>query len=790
IANDLDLDPRARQIEGTPVEEESLMAVPLVARSELKGMLNLYRLGRGNGFGEAELALAERFAELAALALDNAQIRERLEAEIVHDHLTGLYNHRYFQERLAEEMSRSARAGLSMSLVLIDIDDFKRINERDGHLVGDQWLAALGSLLRTESRAADVVCRVGGEEFAVVMPGTSAPEAVAVAQRLRERVSTIQMGGEGGPITVSIGVAEGPAHATVPKELVACVNYALLQAKGVGPGQVAAYLEGEWSGVRGVPQHEVRMVGHLKLLQTIGSKLNRLQDVEAIGETVVAELRGLIDFHNCRIYLLDRDRETLWPIAFQGILTEYRGETEEALLTKVGEGITGRAAEVGEPIYAPDAEQCEFAVHIPGTPAIDESILAVPMKFDDRVIGVVVLSKLGLNQFDIDDLRLLESLASHAAVAFENARLFQEQRQAAETANELLGVSQALTQTRDPHRVMQRVVTSMSGLLSCPMVSAWIRQEDGSFQCEAHVGHNQDEARLRSMRVPSSVAVQHFLSTDDPFVIPADIVATLPVKFSVRGPDRAVLVAPVKWEPDGLAALVATAESPARSFTDRDYRLARGVADLASLAMGNATRFADLERAYLQTIEVLANALEAKDEYTSGHAREVAEFSITVGREMGLQPDELRVLELAGIFHDIGKIGVASNIINKPAALDPDEMAEMQKHPEIGAQILAPVEFLQPVRPIVRAGHERWDGKGYPDGLAGEDIPLGARIIFVCDAYHAMTSDRAYRKALPEEEALRRLGDAAGTQFDPGVVDAFMRVHERGEIRHPHPRSQ
>src|SRR5204863_8477436 len=209
-------------------------------------------------------------------------------------------------------------------------------------------------------------------------------------------------------------------------------------------------------------------------------------DVEAIGEMVIHELRGLIDYHNCRIYLLDPDGETLRPIAFQGTFA-YDSETADALVTKVGEGITGRAAEVGEPIYAPDAEQCEFAVHIPGTPAIDESILAVPMKFDDRVIGVVVLSKLGLNQFDIDDLRLLESLASHAAVAFENARLFQEQRQAAETANELLGVSQALTQTRDPHRVMQRAVTSMSGSLSCPMVSAWIRQEDGSFQCEAHV---------------------------------------------------------------------------------------------------------------------------------------------------------------------------------------------------------------------------------------------------------------------------------------------------------------
>jgi HD-GYP domain-containing protein (c-di-GMP phosphodiesterase class II)/putative methionine-R-sulfoxide reductase with GAF domain len=529
------------------------------------------------------------------------------------------------------------------------------------------------------------------------------------------------------------------------------------------------------------------MVGHLKLLQAIGSKLNRLQDVEAIGRTVLAELKALIDYHNCRIYLLDPDDVWLRPVAFEGDLTEYEGETEDALLTKVGEGITGRVAEVGEPIYAPDAEQCEFAVHIDGTPTIDESILAVPLKFDDRVIGVVVLSKLGLNQFDVDDLRLLESLASHAAVGFENARLFEEQRQAAETANELLGVSQALTQTRDPHRVMQRVVSSMSGLLGCSLVSAWIRGEDGSFTCEAQVGYRpQEETRVLAMQVPTVVASKLMVSTDAPFVLSAEVVADMPPEFVVRPSNRPVLVAPVKWEPDGLGALAAFPDSPSRTFTERDYRLARGVADLASLAMGNATRFADLERAYLQTIEVLANALEAKDEYTSGHAREVAEFSITVGREMGLGQDELRVLELAGIFHDIGKIGVASNIINKPGALEPDEMAEMQKHPEIGAQILAPVEFLQPVRPIVRAGHERWDGNGYPDGLQGEDIPLGARIIFVCDAYHAMTSDRAYRKALPEGEALRRLREASGTQFDPAVIAAFLRAHGRGQIRHPH----
>jgi diguanylate cyclase (GGDEF)-like protein/putative nucleotidyltransferase with HDIG domain len=782
LVNDVDLDPRAHQIAGTPQEEESLMTVPLVARDELKGMLNLYRLGRGNGFAEGELALAERFAELAALALDNAQIRERLESEIVTDHLTGLFNHRYFQERLGEEMRRSARTSLPVALVLIDIDDFKRINERDGHLVGDRVLAALGSLLRTESRASDVVCRVGGEEFAVVMPATTASDAVRLIERLQERVGAADLSGHG-DLTLSVGVAEAPAHANGPKELMACANYALLQAKATGRGGAAAYLEGEWSGVRAVPQHEARMVGHLKVLQAISAKLNRLQDVRKIGETVLVELRQLIDYHNCRVHLLDPGGQILLPIAFKGELTEYEGETYEALVTSVGEGITGRVALTGEPIYAADVSQCEFAVQIPGTTDIDESILAAPLKFDGRVIGTIVLSKLGLNQFDVDDLRLLESVASHAAIALANARLFEEERQAGEISNALLRVSQALTRTHDPNQVMVEVVGSLADLLACERASAWMREEDGTFRCHASVGHSAEEAhRLREMVVPAAVADRFILSVEEPFYLPAGITESLPDDLRLWPESMPVLVAPVRWEPEGLGALVATGE-PARTFSPRDLRLGRGVADLASLALGNASRFAEIERAYVQTVEVLANALEAKDGYTGNHAREVAEISMSVGRAMELPHADLRLLELAGIFHDIGKIGVGTEIINKPGPLNDVEMAAMKRHPEIGAEILAPVEFLQPIRPIIRAGHERWDGRGYPDGLAGEEIPLLARIIFVCDAFHAMTSDRAYRKALPEPEALRRLKEAAGSQFDPRVVECFLRAHAAGGIR-------
>ena len=176
----------------------------------------------------------------------------------------------------------------------------------------------------------------------------------------------------------------------------------------------------------------------------------------------------------------------------------------------------------------------------------------------------------------------------------------------------------------------------------------------------------------------------------------------------------------------------------------------------------------------LSTVEALANAAEANDRYTSTHAREIKELALRVASEMELPSERMEQLELGALFHDIGKIGVATSILRKRGPLSPEERAEIEKHPEWGERILSPIDELAEVRPIVRHCHERWDGAGYPDALAGEAIPLESRIIFVCDAFHAMTTERPYRKALPVEEAVRRLREGAGTQFDPDVVDVFL----------------
>lgn len=184
-----------------------------------------------------------------------------------------------------------------------------------------------------------------------------------------------------------------------------------------------------------------------------------------------------------------------------------------------------------------------------------------------------------------------------------------------------------------------------------------------------------------------------------------------------------------------------------------------------------------LKASLVGTAEALANALEAKDDYTANHASEVAELAVAVGAQMGMDEEELEALRYGAIFHDIGKIAIPDAILNKPGPLDPEEREMMMRHPAIGADILEPIPFLpEAVREMVRHDHEHFDGSGYPGGLAGEEIPIGARIILVVDSYHAMTSDRPYRKALSESDARAELGRHSGSQFDPSVVAAFLKV--------------
>jgi putative nucleotidyltransferase with HDIG domain len=184
--------------------------------------------------------------------------------------------------------------------------------------------------------------------------------------------------------------------------------------------------------------------------------------------------------------------------------------------------------------------------------------------------------------------------------------------------------------------------------------------------------------------------------------------------------------------------------------------------------------YAQLEQNTLEAIESLNATVEAKDPYTAGHSQRVQDLAVAVGRQLGLEGTRLDSLRLAGLFHDIGKLAVPDAILTKPARLTAEEFAQIQQHSEAGARIVARLGRLRDAVPIIRHHHERWDGNGYPDGIAGEAIPLEAAIVGLADAWDAMTTDRPYQPALSVQDALREIRQGRGTQFAPEVVDAFL----------------
>jgi len=187
-----------------------------------------------------------------------------------------------------------------------------------------------------------------------------------------------------------------------------------------------------------------------------------------------------------------------------------------------------------------------------------------------------------------------------------------------------------------------------------------------------------------------------------------------------------------------------------------------------------------LNRLYLSTIETLAMAIDAKDQITHGHIRRVQQYAVKLAQELGITDDHLlKAIEAAALLHDMGKLAVPEYILNKPGKLSPTEFEKMKKHATVGADILAAIEFPYPVVPIVRHHHENWDGSGYPAGLRGTDIPIGARILSVVDCFDALISDRPYRPRLADEAALAILLERRGTMYDPWVVDTFTRVHRK-----------
>jgi HD-GYP domain-containing protein (c-di-GMP phosphodiesterase class II) len=226
------------------------------------------------------------------------------------------------------------------------------------------------------------------------------------------------------------------------------------------------------------------------------------------------------------------------------------------------------------------------------------------------------------------------------------------------------------------------------------------------------------------------------------------------------------------------SALRARLDRTEREASERQRQLERYAADLREVFKQERARAQQLRDSYKATVRALSNAVEARDAYTGKHAERVTAYGIALSQAIGLDTNLRPGIEFGFLLHDVGKVAVPDAVLFKPGRLDPDEFALIARHPVVGSEILRDVDFLGEGKLVVRHHHERWDGDGYPDGLAGEAIPLAARVFAVADALDALTTDRPYRRGTRFARARSEIRDHAGSQFDPGVVDAFDTISD------------
>jgi putative nucleotidyltransferase with HDIG domain len=344
----------------------------------------------------------------------------------------------------------------------------------------------------------------------------------------------------------------------------------------------------------------------------------------------------------------------------------------------------------------------------------------------------------------------------------------------------LVSFSRAIANERVAQRMLRiasRHLTMLLNAKAC-LVS---QVEDGLLREVADYAlTNRQVARGLSYYLTDYPTTAAVLMTGKPCSVSAeDPDADSTELFVLREMDmQAVLLVPVVVEGRSWG-LIEIYDTRPRVFSGLERHLAEVAATQVGSLLASYEHEARAQRLYGETLASLSNALEAKDVSTSRHTEEVVRLAVAVATELGLELDQQRDVELGAVLHDIGKVRVPESILNKPGPLTESELDIMQTHPEIGEHILRPIQSMKPILPIVRHHHERWDGTGYPDRLAGVAIPLGARIVAVCDAYRAMSEDRPYRNALSEEDARRELEAGAGNQFDPDCVAALLRALDR-----------
>ncbi|MFZ2961045.1 MAG: GAF domain-containing protein [Candidatus Ozemobacteraceae bacterium] len=516
-----------------------------------------------------------------------------------------------------------------------------------------------------------------------------------------------------------------------------------------------------------------RKVFELSTLHQAGRIINSVLNLDHLYEVIVdTTIQILGGVKRCSLMLATPATQEFVIKIAKGLDV---GVLPSSRRVPIGRGIAGKVYATGEPVLINDLKEDDTGVKLEGS-AVVRSSLCVPLRVNDEVVGIISAgNKISGEPFGGDDLNLLETLATQAGIAIKNARLYQDlDRKIFELAT-LHEVGKSLSMVLDLERLLELILEMTTRVLGGVRAGSLILFDEttGLLHVKMFKGMNR-EVTPGPIKIGEGIAGKVY-ERGEPMLINNIKTenATDPVSGNVA---KSSLCVPLKIKELKLGVLSVSDKLSGESFDENDLDMLVTLASQISITLNNAKLYEELEASYLAAVRALANSLDAKDAYTAGHSERVAWYSVEIGKMMKLNPPDVKNLHIGALLHDIGKIGISENIINKSSRLTEEEFQLIKTHPGRGASIIEPAKFLKEKIPLIKYHHERYDGKGYPEGLAGEMIPKLARIVCVADSYDAMTSKRAYRDNIGRAAAVSELTRCSGTQFDPNVVAAFLEV--------------
>src|SRR5437899_2792055 len=485
---------------------------------------------------------------------------------------------------------------------------------------------------------------------------------------------------------------------------------------------------------------------------------------------------------------MDADNFFVATLDLDGSTVRYRflmdGGKELAPIERPRAGtLVGATVERG-PLLLRDIEHDRGRLGLPELTswgAVEEhSSIVAPLRQRDLVVGAISAQSRRPSAYDDGDLQLLTAIANEASIALERANLYERTATLSRRLFELHRVGLAIAERTELVDVTRLLAESVVGLLKPAVCAIYLDKGGDTLDFAFSTGKPASDVLALPKNTPLMARV---LESGQPVALAQrDDAPENARKLLERFGHEALLVHPLRSADQTVGVLFVTWRE-AHLMTDDERELIGILAGVGASTIRAIRLYRELDDAYLSTVSTLMSTIVARDHYREDHQRKIAADAVAMGERLEPSENELRDLRYASLFHSLGKIGVPAAILSKAGPLTPEEKKIMQEHPILGARILESIRFLRGVVPIVRHANERWDGTGYPDGLAGEAIPRGARILTMVIGYHAMLADRPYRIALRADVALGELRRLAGAWYDPTMVDQFVAMIEaRGVI--------